>query len=293
MADAGFDNFYQMTHKSLKEKRPVASTLDQIQEALEPLVNDPGAAVIFLDLDGTLAPITLKPADAAVPPEISRLVRKLEHRFLAVAIVSGRPATEAKRITGNSELTYIGNHGFETMLPGRAVVVCDEAAPFIPKIRELLEFARNVPDMVDSGIIVEDKSATLSFHFRRAADQDEALSFIHGKFFPMIEKLGLAVDEGRKVVEVKPPVEVNKGVAVSRLLDRLDAKKSLYAGDDTTDIDALKELRKRKRRKNTVAVGVGVISNEMPPDLPRYADLLVERTSGMEMVLQILAGEEP
>lgn len=281
-----------MARKSLKEKRPAASSLDEIQEKLQPLVDDPSGTAIFLDLDGTIAPIMPKPDEVSVPPEISRLVRRLAYRYLAVTVVSGRPATGAKRITGNSDLAYIGNHGFETMLPGHAVVVCDEAQPYVSKVRDLVEYARSLPDLVDSGIWLEDKTATMSFHYRRAPDPDKALALIKKIFYPKIKDLGLVAGEGRKVVEVKPPVAIDKGVAVGRLMDRLGVRKALYAGDDSTDIDALKELRKRKRRKDTTLVGIGVISDEMPPDLPRFADLLVERISGMELVLRILAGEE-
>ncbi len=255
-------------------------------------MSEAGRAAIFLDLDGTLAPIMPKPADVAVPPDIVRLVRQLQRMYLAVTVVSGRPATEAKRITGNSDLAYIGNHGFETMLPGRAVVLCEAAQPYVARVKELVEYARSLPEMVDSGIWIEDKNATMSFHFRRAPDPGEARELIKKMFFAKIEALGLLAREGRKVFEVRPPVDVDKGVAVGHLVDRLGAKLMLYAGDDTTDIDAFKELRKRKRRKGVTAINVGVISEEMPAQLPRSADLLVERVSGVETMLQVLAGEE-
>ncbi len=282
-----------MTGKSLHKKQPTADSLDEIQEALAPLMADMAHTGIFLDLDGTLAPIMPRPNDVAVPPDIIRLIRKLSHTYLAVTIVSGRPATGAKRIVGNSELAYIGNHGFETMLPGRAVVVCEEAQPYIAKIRELVEYCRKVEEMSEMGIWLEDKTATMSFHFRNAPDPRQSMEFMHERIFPEVERLGLAVSEGRKVIEVRPPVPVNKGIAVGQLLDRLSCVKAIYVGDDTTDIDALKELRKRGRRKNQTMLGVGVISDEMPNELPKFADLLVERTSGVEQLLQLLAGEAP
>jgi len=281
-----------MTDKSLHKKRPAPNSLDEIQEALAPLSADPGASAIFLDLDGTLAPIMPRPNEVTVPQEISRLIRKIAHDYLAVTVVSGRPATGAKRIVGNAELAYIGNHGFETMLPGHAVVVCEEAQDYIPKIRDLVEYCRKDEELVEMGIWLEDKTATMSFHFRRSSDPDQSAAYIHEKFFPRIEELGLAVSEGRKVIEVRPPVPINKGVAVGLLLDRLECRQAIYIGDDTTDVDALKELRKRKRRKNSVMVSVGVISSEMPPELTKYSDLLVDRISGVEVALQLLAGEE-
>ena len=273
-------------------KGPAANSLDEIQEKLEPLIAGAASTAVFLDLDGTLAPIMPRPNDVSIPADIIRLIRQLAHKYMAVTIVSGRPATGAKRIVGNAELAYIGNHGFETMLPGHAVVVCEEAQPFLTRIRELIESCHKNEQTPEMGIWIEDKTATMSFHFRRAHDPEQAVAFIHENFFPIIEKMGLAVFEGRKVIEVRPPAPVNKGVAVGELLDRLSCRQAIYIGDDTTDVDALKELRKRSRRKNSIMVGVGVISSEMPSELPKSADLLVERTSGVEQVLQMLAGEE-
>ena len=281
-----------MTGKSLHNQKQAADSLEEIQETLAPLVAKASETAIFLDLDGTLAPIMPRPDDVSVPPGISRLIRRLSHAYLAVTVVSGRPATGAKRIVGNAELAYIGNHGFETMLPGHAVVVCEEAQPYIPRIRELIEYCRKFEELPELGVWLEDKTATMSFHFRRAEDPAQSVDFIRKNLFPRIKELELAVTEGRKVIEVRPPVPVNKGVAVGRLLDRLECRKAIYIGDDTTDVDALKELRKRSRRKDNVMVGVGVISDEMPAELPRFADIMVERTSGVEQALELLAGEE-
>lgn len=281
-----------MSRNSLQKSLPAPNTPAEIQEKLGPLMAEPAEAVILLDLDGTLAPIVSRPGDVSVPPTISRLIRRLSHLYMAVGIVSGRTANEARRIVGNSELAYIGNHGFETMVPGHAIVVCDEAQPWICKIREMTELG-SVEEMTESGVWLEDKAATLSYHYRRAADPDAAMEYIRKNVVPRAKKLGLAVSDGRKVVEIRPPVEINKGVSVGHLLDRLGARRAIYVGDDTTDIDALKELRKRKRRKNSIMIGVGVISSEMPAELPRYCDIMVARVNGVESLLEILAGEEP
>ncbi|MHB0867788.1 MAG: trehalose-phosphatase [Thermoleophilia bacterium] len=281
-----------MTGKSLHKGSIPSSTLEEIQDALAPLTANPQATAILLDLDGTLAPIMPRPESVAVPAPISRLVRDLTHRYLAVTVVSGRPATEARRIVGNSELAYIGNHGFETMLPGHAVIVSEAAQPYLPRIHELVTFCRSLEAIGKAGVWVEDKMATMSLHFRLAPDPEAARRFIEEHIMPRVAELELSRSDGRMVIEIRPPVAINKGVSVAAMLDRLDARQAIYIGDDTTDIDALKELRKRKRRKNTVMVGVGVTSDETPPDMPRYADLLVRRSSGVEMVLRLLAGEE-
>jgi len=277
-----------MAGKSLQKNQ--LSTTDEVQERLEPLIRAPGDTAIFLDLDGTLAPIVSRPADVAVPPAVVKLVRRLAQRYLAVVIVSGRQATEARRIVGIDELAYVGNHGFETMLPGHAVVVSPEAQPHVPAIRDLIKQCQSLAGIEDSGVWVEDKTATLSLHYRRALDPEAAKKFITASIIPLADGLGLKVNEGRMVVEIKPPEKVDKGTAVRELIDRLDAKQALYAGDDTTDIDALRELRRRGKKQ--VMVGVGVVSREMPPALPRHADLLVASRGGVEMLLSLLAGVE-
>jgi trehalose 6-phosphate phosphatase len=268
------------------------SSLDDVEHELKPLLADPAATVLFFDLDGTLAPIVGKPGDVAVPPQLVKLIRRLAQSYMAVVIVSGRQSTEARRIVGLDELAYVGNHGFELMLPGRPVLVSPEAQPHIAAIRELVKFCRALDDIDDIGIWLEDKTATISLHYRRSPDTEAARKYIKNTIAPKARELGLKVNEGRMVIEIKPPEKVNKGIAVRQLIDRLDAGQALYAGDDTTDIDALKELRRRRDNKQ-VMVGVGVVSNEMPKTLPRYADLLIGTMGGVENLLKILVGDEP
>lgn len=279
-----------MTNKSLKNKLPAVNTLEEIQESLQPVISEPSVSTIMFDLDGTLAPIVPRPNQVALPPEISKLIRKLAHIYLAIAIVSGRAATEAMRIVGYSELVYIGNHGFETLLPGRATVVSPEIHPYIDKLLEMKK-ATVMEEINEAGITLEDKTSTMSYHYRLAENPDEALKYLKNKIVPEAKKLGLKTSEGRMVIEIRPPVAIDKGVSIGRLLDRISSQKAVYMGDDSTDIDALKELR-RRRKKGQETIGIGVISKEMPAALPKYSDLLVERRSGVEMVLRILAGEE-
>lgn len=262
-----------------------------MEQRLGPLISAPGDTAIFLDLDGTLAPIVARPTDVAVPPAIVKLIRRLAQQYLAVVIISGRQATEARRIVGIEELAYVGNHGFETMLPGRSVVVSPEAQPHLPAIRDIVKYVRSIENAEESGVWVEDKTATLSLHYRRATDPVHARKYIDEQIIPRAKELGLKINEGRMVVEIKPPEKVDKGLAVRQLIDRLAAKQALYAGDDTTDIDALKELRRRSKKQ--LMVGVGVVSREMPAGLTRYADLLVSSVGGMETLLLLLLGEEP
>jgi len=94
---------------------------------------------------------------------------------------------------------------------------------------------------------------------------------------------GLVPRWGRMVLEVRPPVEANKGTAVDALVRRANVRRALYAGDDTTDVDAFAAL-------DGLALGVKVAvgSTEAPPALLKAADLVVEGTEGVLSMLRDL-----
>jgi trehalose 6-phosphate phosphatase len=104
------------------------------------------------------------------------------------------------------------------------------------------------------------------------------------------ERDGLAVHWGRKVLEVRPPVEFDKGRAVRSLVERASARAALFAGDDTTDLDAFDALRRLEEEgalETTVLVGVR--SDEGPPEIVDRADLVVDGVEGFTLVLAALA----
>jgi len=104
-------------------------------------------------------------------------------------------------------------------------------------------------------------------------------------------RLGLVPHWGRKVLEIRPPVEIDKGVAVGALLHEAAIEAALYAGDDTTDLHAFRELRAQAASGDLRhAVCVGVRSDEAPGGLLRDADLLVEGAAGVVELLKLLVG---
>jgi hypothetical protein len=90
----------------------------EIFSAVAPLAEEPRNSAVFLDLDGTLAPIVERPEDAAVPGRTRELVERIASRYGLTAVVSGRQSLDARRILGLDQLAYVGNHGYELLAPG-------------------------------------------------------------------------------------------------------------------------------------------------------------------------------
>ena len=220
--------------------------------ALERLAAEPSVAALLLDVDGVLAPIVDVPADASVPEETRAELRRLHGRYGLVACVTGRPRVDAERIVGVPELAYVGEHGLELV-------------PEAEAWRERLHgFAATV-----AWDDVELKPLTVSFHYRRAPDEAEALELLRAVAV-RAEGEGLVPRFGRKVLELRPPVAADKGTAVRALLGRSGLRRALYAGDDSTDLDGFRALHGLE-----VAVRVAVVTPEGPPGLREAADVVV------------------
>jgi trehalose 6-phosphate phosphatase len=229
---------------------------------LERLAEDPRAAALLLDIDGTLAPIAPAPELAAVPKETRNELRRLVGSYGLVACVSGRPADDAARLVGVDGVRYVGEHGLEL-------------DPTAGKWTDRLHaFAASVDWPSEPG-----KQLSVAFHYRDADDERAALSELRDVSERALRE-GLRPRWGRKVLEIRPPLDTDKGTAVRRVLDEAGLRRALYAGDDATDLDAFRGLDGLD-----VAVRVAVVSSEGPSDLGRAADLVV---GGTEELLALL-----
>ena len=201
--------------------------------------------VVLLDVDGTLAPIAPRPEDAAVPvPTRAALAALARARDTHVAIVSGRGARDARALVGVDGVWAIGNHGFETIAPDGALTVDERVAAWSGALGAVCARAADAVAVVP-GARLEDKGATLSVHYRLA--DPAAVPRLEQAVTEAAADAGLRVTRGRKIIEVRPPLAVDKGTAVLALARRLGATSSaaslLFAGDDTTDEDAMAALR--------------------------------------------------
>jgi trehalose 6-phosphate phosphatase len=257
-------------------------------EALEPIRADPGRSAVLLDIDGTLAPIVRHAADAHVPEATRGLLIEIARRYRVVGCVSGRRASTARQIVAIGTIAYVGNHGGELLRPGATSPEVDpELAAWTARVRE---FAARVytSELQRIRVRSEDKDAIAAFHWRGAPDEETAERAVQ-EIARRAEEEGLAVHWGRKVLEVRPPVVLDKGLGIAALLRGTDVGAALYVGDDTTDLDAFRGLRGLvSSGELSCAVCVAVSSDEAPPGLAREADLTVDGPGGVRELLEAL-----
>lgn len=193
---------------------------------------------VFLDFDGTIAEIVNQPTAATlvegVATELSRLAR-----HCPVGIISGRDLADVRARVGVPGIWYAGSHGFELVGPDGQHYENEEAAAAEPDLvrvtSTLCDRLRSVP-----GVLVESKRFAVSVHYRNvdAERVDEVISIACAA---VAEEPRLRATGGRKVVEIRPDVDWDKGRALSWVLDHVGASDDLlpiYVGDDLTDEDA-------------------------------------------------------
>ena len=236
---------------------------------LEALRADPSRAAILTDIDGTLAPIVERPEQAAVPERASRAAGRLGERYGLVGCVSGRRASEARRLVGVEAIAYAGNHGLELLLPG------DEAPRLDPSLegREdgAAEFLAGLDagELAALGLRAEDKGPIQALHWRGAEDERAAEARAH-EIAAEAGRAGLEPHWGRKVLEIRPVGGGGKGAAVAALLAADGVAVAAYAGDDRTDLDAFRRLRElREEGELETAICVGVSSPRRRRSWPR------------------------
>jgi trehalose 6-phosphate phosphatase len=265
-------------------------------EALEPLRSDPAHAAVLLDIDGTLAPIVRHAADAHVPEATRTLLIEISKRYGLVGCVSGRRAATARQIVAIGSIAYVGNHGGELLRPGATRPELDpELTAWSERVRQFAARAYTA-EVQRARVRSEDKQAIAAFHWRGAPDEQAAAALVR-EIAERAEQAGFAVHWGRMVLEVRPPLELDKGLGITALLqgaieregDGASIKRAMYVGDDSTDIDAFRGLRALvDAGALELALLVAVGSEETPPELAAQADLIIDGQSGVRALLQAL-----
>jgi trehalose 6-phosphate phosphatase len=210
--------------------------------------------VIFLDYDGTLTPIVNRP-DQAVLMDSTRAILRMIAAKVPVAILSGRDLDDLRRRVDIDTIIYGGSHGFDIV--GSRGLRRQEATEFLPTLnaaeKELREKLAGI-----KGALIERKRFSIAVHYRHLTESD----------VPKLERIVREITarhrelrrmDGKKVYELQPDIEWDKGKAVLWLLDTLGLRRAnvrpIYIGDDRTDEDAFRALE---------PCGIGILVSEQP-----------------------------
>lgn len=228
---------------------------------LETFKNDPSTAIVT-DIDGTISKIASTPNDAVVTDSMKNELLKLKEKFRLIAVISGRSAYNAQKMVGIEGILYVGNHGLEYIFNEEYHVV-DEVEKYIPQIehssQKINEDLANIP-----GILFEDKGICYSIHFRKCNNPEH----VHDEIIKTIKKCpesnNLQISEGRKIVELKPPSNYDKGTIIHKIIKENKLRKIIYLGDDITDVNAFKKLKELEKEGRIQGTSILVLSQEIP-----------------------------
>jgi len=236
----------------------IPSALEHVQE----IAGRSHRVAVFLDYDGTLTPIVCQPENAWLSDSMRQALRELAVRA-RVAILSGRDLDDVRRRVDIDSIVYGGSHGFDIAGPGG--LRRQMATEFLPGLdvveKELHQGLDGIP-----GARVERKRFSVAAHYRNVDEND-------------VPKVEQAVGEvamrnrelrrinGKKVYELLPAIDWDKGKAMLWLLEMLGLKREnvrpIYIGDDRTDEDAFRALQQS---------GIGIlVSEQSQPTAARYA----------------------
>lgn len=231
-------------------------------EELYKFKND-NASAILTDIDGTISEIAATPEEAVVTLSMKKELSKLKEKFQMVGVISGRSVQNAKAMVGVDGILYIGNHGMEYVNNGE-IFVDPEAVKYLANIKKIAEKLKNSELSKIKGLMFEDKGICISIHYRKCELQEDARKRIMDAINDSIDTSELKLTEGRKLVELKPPISRDKGFIVEKIIEKYDLNRVIYLGDDVTDFDAFKKLKELEKTGKIRTASILVLSSEIP-----------------------------
>ncbi len=236
---------------------------------------------VFLDYDGTLTPIVSRPAMARLSTRMHETLSRLS-RVCPIAVISGRDLTDVQSRVGIDSIFYAGSHGFDITGPGKEKIQFEQGTKYLTLLDQTEKELREQLSAIE-GCLVERKRFSIAVHYRQ----------VESSLLPQIKETvadilhahtQLRLSKGKKVYELQPNIDWDKGKAMRWLLKTLELDTPdvipLYIGDDVTDEDAFAAIRDG-------GIGILVAETEKPteahyrlrdPDeVQSFLDTLIER----------------
>ena len=242
---------------------------------------------VFLDYDGTLAPIVDRPEDALISDEMRDAVRRLARRW-SVCVVSGRDRPVVQQLMGIDDLIVAGSHGFDIWSPSGGALERHEGGEYDQLLTQVTERLRELLGAVP-GSLIEPKRSSVAVHYRLVEEswRTRVKAIVDGTIAEHSDELKLT--PGKMVYEIQPRIDWDKGKAVLHLLEALGLDGAevvpLYVGDDITDEHAFEALAGR-------GVGILVADADDPEAAGRTtaAEFVVRNPREVQQLLDLLAG---
>jgi trehalose 6-phosphate phosphatase len=256
--------------------------VDRRDATLDRLARDPGSTALLVDFDGSLAAIVDDPRDAVALPGAEAVLRRLVRALGRVGVVSGRSIDFLASRLGVPDLALAGLYGAQLEVGGRRRV--DER---VTRHAPAVAAAAAEADALLPGVLVERKAGiSVTLHWRTCPEREDEIRAVASR---LAERHGLdAPQRGRRAVELRPPVAIDKGDAVRALVAGCSV--AAFAGDDAGDLPAFAALDELVASGAlAAAVRIGVRSDEAPAAVLDGADLVVDGPSDLLLLLGALA----
>jgi len=219
---------------------------------------------LFCDIDGTISDIYRTPDVAKIRPSIRKALAAIRPHLAVTAIVTGRQISEAMEMVELEDVTYFGTYGLEKWDKG-LLTVSEEASQYTERLR--MTSSAIATNLSTPEVIIQEKPLGLSLHYRQAKKPIH----IRNQILTVIESTGasdwMKISEGRMVVELSLPVEIDKGTCINWLVDEQNLTGLIVIGDDLSDISMFEAAHHFQTTLGTHAFNIGVIEEETPNEV--------------------------